>query len=252
MTTSNVGRILRSALVGMANLVAVKAVVSSQDLADYPYFAQLMQEAGEGLDWQSHKATSTDGYITTLWRITGANGERRDAPLGPVLLTHGMYSDGSGWMERTDGALSAFPVQLHNMGYDVWISNARGTESSLGHTLLDWTTQPEYFDYCFEEMANDVSAQVDTILAAREGETCAQVQVVTHSTGSSPALLAAIKDLTMQEKMARLVTFAPCYFVNMDVIEVNLREPQSAQYFFTLLRDTGITTMFGPKFSLEV
>ena len=146
-----------------------------------------------------------------------------------------MYSDGTGWMERTDTVAAAFPVQLHNLGYDVWIANSRGTETSLGHTLYDWNTQPEYFDYCFDEMGNDVVAQIDTIIAARVGETCSPVQLVTHSSGSSAAIIAAIKDASMQEKMARIVTMSPCYFMNMDAIEINLKEPASTAYFFDLL-----------------
>lgn len=108
---TSTSRILQSALLGLANLHAIQAVVSNDDLVAYPYFAQLMQTAGGGLDWQSHKATSSDGYITNMWRITGDNSvAARDAPLGPVLLTHGMYSDGTGWMERTDEASLAFPA----------------------------------------------------------------------------------------------------------------------------------------------
>ena len=132
-------RILKAALAAIANLEAVRAVVSQADLTDYPEFAALMMTAGEGLDWKSYKVTSDDGYITTLWRITGDNNVRtRDAPRGPVLLQHGIYSDGCGWLERSDASSAAFPTKLHHLGYDVWIANNRGTTASQGHTTLNW------------------------------------------------------------------------------------------------------------------
>ena len=107
-------RLLKAALLAIANLDAIRAANSAADIAEFPYFADLMLTAGEGLDWMSYKATSADGYITTLWRITGANSvSNRDAPRGPILLQHGMYSDGTAWMERTDSTSAAFPIKLH-------------------------------------------------------------------------------------------------------------------------------------------
>jgi len=101
----------------------------------------------------AYKATSANGYITTLWRITGVNSAAlRDAPRGPILLQHGMYSDGTAWMERTDSTSAAFPIRLHQLGYDVWIANSRGTDYSLGHTTLNWEANPEYFNYGFQDI----------------------------------------------------------------------------------------------------
>ena len=128
-------RLLQAALAAIANFEAVKAVVSMQDQLEFPEFAAIMQStAGNNLDWKSYKATSEDGYITSLLRITGQNvsGSQtlREATRGPILLQHGMYGDCNSWMERSDSSSAAMPVKLYEMGFDVWIACARGTSYS--------------------------------------------------------------------------------------------------------------------------
>ena len=66
---------------------------------------------------------------------------------GPVLFKHGARSDGYVWLlgifeAVASGALpSPFPLSLpeiyFNEGYDVWISNARGSKYSRTHTQFD-------------------------------------------------------------------------------------------------------------------
>ena len=126
MTSSTATRLLKSALLALANIDAIKAAVSSEDLAEYPEFANLMATSGGGLDWKSYKVTGADGYITTLWNITGDNRNPPESPRGPILLQHGWWSDGTGWMARSDATSNAFPTKLHELGFDVWISNNRG------------------------------------------------------------------------------------------------------------------------------
>ena len=48
------------------------------------------------------------------------------------------------------------------------------------------------------------------------------------------------------------MTLAPCYFVDMDAIEINLKEPQSQVFLFDLLKTNNITTIFGAKFAIDV
>jgi len=148
--------ILKAALVALTNLTIAQASHNSRnDSALYPDFAALMQTAGDDLDWKAFEATSDDGYITTLWRITGTNGARspRESPRGPILLQHGIWSDAQSWMERSDSTSAALPVKLFNLGFDVWIANGRGTTYSSGHTTLNAEIDNDYYDYCFVEQA---------------------------------------------------------------------------------------------------
>ena len=55
----------------------------------------------------------------------------------PLLLVHGLNTDGLIWFERNDPFKTALPMQLFDAGYDVYIANLRGTEGSRGHDTLD-------------------------------------------------------------------------------------------------------------------
>ena len=50
-------------------------------------------------------------------------------------------------------------------GYDVWMSNNRGTRYSLGHKTLNAETEPEYWDFSFDsEGKYDNKANINKIL----------------------------------------------------------------------------------------
>ena len=93
---------------------------------------------------------------------------------------------------------------------------------------------------------------MDAIIAARVGESCSKVSVVSHSTGASMAISGASLNPMIDEKVSRIVTLAPCYYLDLNAVEINLNDPQSQVYFFNLLRDNNITTFFGDKFAEDV
>jgi len=50
-------------------------------------------------------------------------------------------------------------------GFDVWVSNSRGSSYSRLHKFLDPDHDPEYWDFCFHEMAEyDTKAIIELIL----------------------------------------------------------------------------------------
>ena len=113
MINSNiVSKMLKAGLAAATFIEACEAVISEEDKLAYPEFAAAMEIAGNNLDWKSYKATSSDGYILTLWRITVDNASIPNALRGPVFLEHGFYSDGLSWMERDDLTSAAYPVKL--------------------------------------------------------------------------------------------------------------------------------------------
>ena len=156
-------------------------------------------------------------------------------------------------MARSDASSNAFPTKLHELGFDVWISNARGTNGSMGHVTKDWTIDNTYFDYCFvDEANNDLPAQIDTIMAARAGQPCSKVTLLTHSTGANTALYSTCENPIMQEKVSRIVNLAPCFFLNTSYLELRLEDPPSYSFFTDLFESYGIKTLFGPKFAADV
>ncbi|KAF2284866.1 hypothetical protein GH714_031419 [Hevea brasiliensis] len=78
----------------------------------------------------------------------GRSGKSADKP--PVLLQHGLLSDGSTWLFNSPDESLAFI--LADNGYDVWIANTRGTRFSRGHTSLS-PDESAYWDWSWDELA---------------------------------------------------------------------------------------------------
>jgi pimeloyl-ACP methyl ester carboxylesterase len=135
---------------------------------------------------------------------------------GPVLLHHGMRSDGLAWFAtNTPTATPTFlPQTLFDAGYDVWILNGRGTLHSREHEYLDPDADDEYWDFASDELGlEDVPAFINEILETRKAEgSCKKVSIVTHSKGATNALLALNEfPTTASERVQTLVNHAPCF-----------------------------------------
>ncbi len=62
-----------------------------------------MQDAGMYLQWKSYPVTTGSGYNLTLFNLTANElGEAFEALNGPLLLTHGVFSDSVDWLTRND------------------------------------------------------------------------------------------------------------------------------------------------------
>ena len=60
---------------------------------------------------------------------------------------------------------AAAPIQLTDLGYDLYLGNNRGTEYSLGH---EWIASPGqnpqvYWNFSYEEFALDVLANTEAM-----------------------------------------------------------------------------------------
>ncbi|KAL6587396.1 hypothetical protein OROMI_000374 [Orobanche minor] len=88
-----------------------------------------------GYKCQEFEVTTDDGYILSVQRIpegrTGGGGPNRQ----PVLLQHGVLVDGMTWLLNSPE--QSLAMILADNGFDVWISNNRGTRFSRRHLNLD-------------------------------------------------------------------------------------------------------------------
>lgn len=108
-----------------------------------------------------------DGYMLNLHRIpcgrAGCDGKRQ-----PVFLQHGILASSADWV--LSGPEKALGFILADLGYDVWLGNARGNTYSRHHISMS-TNDKKYWDFSFHEMAiYDIPAEIDFIYSHRKSK----------------------------------------------------------------------------------
>jgi len=96
-----------------------------------------------GYPVEVHTATTTDGYLLTMFRIP-----RPGAPV--VFLQHGLLDSCFTFVNNFEEQSVSF--LLYDHGYDVWIGNNRGNKWGKAHSDLD-TSSDEFWDFSWDEMA---------------------------------------------------------------------------------------------------
>jgi len=116
-----------------------------------------------GYAFEEHKITTPDGYILTAFRVPGKLGEPVVAGKQPVFLQHGLIDDGGTWF--FNDKLLDLSLELSDRGYDIWVTNSRGTAFSNTHTKYT-VKDPEFWDFSFHEMGQyDVPSNLEYILS---------------------------------------------------------------------------------------
>ncbi|KAK4397827.1 Triacylglycerol lipase 2 [Sesamum angolense] len=126
-----------------------------------------------------HNVTTGDGYILSLQNIPfGQSGNAAAGTRPPVLLHHGVLTDGVTWLLSPPE--QSLALVLADNGFDVWVVNARGTRYSLGHTSLS-SNDPAFWDWSWEELAAyDLPATFQYIY----DQTSQKLHYVGHSMGT--------------------------------------------------------------------
>ena len=110
----------------LLSLTASLVAASHDD--EYTRFAVLMRALG--YTWEPLEVHTEDGYILTTFHVTGnVNSGPFEPTMPPVLINHGDYDDGTGWLTANSSYARQHPfhLQLADAGYDVFIANNRGT-----------------------------------------------------------------------------------------------------------------------------
>ncbi|CAI2370826.1 unnamed protein product [Moneuplotes crassus] len=165
-----------------------------------------------GLGSEKHFVTTEDGYILQLFRVTSGESQS-ECP--PVYFQHGSQSSAMDWVANKE---KSSPFILAKNGYDVWVANARGCAYSQFHKYLDPNEDPEYWDFCFEDMAKYDTKAVIEYIRKNNDHKSHKVSYIGHSQGSAMILIALSEDLKWyQDKLSIAIACAPA--TRMDAIK---------------------------------
>ncbi|KAL7145944.1 hypothetical protein ABFS83_06G008100 [Erythranthe nasuta] len=154
-----------------------------------------------GYKCQEFQVTTDDGYILSVQRIPeGRTRVRRGHKRPPVLLQHGILVDGMTWMLNTPQ--QSLATVLADNGFDVWISNTRGTRFSRRHLTLD-PTDPEYWNWTWDEL---VTHELPSIIGFVFKQTGHKIHYVGHSMGTLIALASLSNRKLHKVKSAALLS----------------------------------------------
>lgn len=146
--------------------------------------------------------TTEDNYVLGIHRL------KQDNPKKVVLIQHGLLSSSVDWV--LIGRNKSLALILHDMGYDVWLGNARGNAYSRSH--LNFSTDSKaYWDFSWHEIGYyDLRAVVDTILEITQVQ---RLDYIGHSQGLTTFLLMTALRPEYQKYFRTIIGLSPIAFL---------------------------------------
>lgn len=185
---------------------------STEDRIKYERWNNVMDL--QGYTWEPYEVETDDGWLLTLFRITGrvnedANHDHKNRT--PVLVTHGMAMSAVHWAEKQEEpGHTVWPLKLVDRGYDVWMATNRGaTYSDYNKNDGQWPDE-ERWDFSFAEMGMfDQPAFIDKILEVT-GEP--KITYIGYSAGTTQMLYALGSGDWLNDKLRDVILVAPSLF----------------------------------------
>ncbi|KAJ8949875.1 hypothetical protein NQ318_010509, partial [Aromia moschata] len=173
------------------------------------YFSKKIIE-GFGYPAQTHRIVTVDGYILKLHRIPkGLKRVRRRR--SPVLLMHGLTFSSADFINLDPNRSLGYI--LADMGYDVWMGNARGNSYSNRHVFLDPNTDPKkFYDFSWHEIGTiDLPTKIDYILNVTKQE---RLYYIGHSQGCTIFYVMASTKPEYNDKIRLASMMGPAGYVS--------------------------------------
>ncbi|EAL73071.1 hypothetical protein DDB_G0268964 [Dictyostelium discoideum AX4] len=167
--------------------------------------SQFIQKHGYPVE--NHFATTKDGYIISLQRIPNGkkiinNNKKLKAS---VILQHGLEDIGTTWVIQENDYQSLGFI-LADEGYDVWISNVRGTRYSNKHLKYN-VNDVEYWNFTFDEMSEfDLPCVVDYVINVTGND---KVNYIGHSQGTTMGFIGFKEGSELTKKINTFFALAP-------------------------------------------
>ncbi|RAK94414.1 ab-hydrolase associated lipase [Aspergillus costaricaensis CBS 115574] len=194
-------------------------------VCDVAYYARRV-----GLDVETFKVQTEDGFILTLWHArrprgphvftgqTNPEASRRAPAKYPVLLMHGLLQSAGAFCANDDDSLAFF---LCKSGYDVWLGNNR-CGMVPEHTTL-FQSDPRMWAWNIQQMGVlDLPALVSRVLFETGFE---KLGLVGHSQGTAETFIALAKDQRPElgERISVFCALAPAVYAGPLVERVFFR-----------------------------
>ena len=116
--------------------------------------------------------------------------------------------------------------KLAEMGHDIYLGNARGTEYSMGHELYDYnekSTEKYYWDFSYQNLADDVLANLREM--HKHSGSKGWYFGSSQGTASMQVALAKYED-ELADYLHRAILMAPCVYLTLgpDTDEIDTSE----------------------------
>lgn len=157
---------------------------------------------------------TSDGYILKMHRIPSSPKSTKVDVRRPVFLMHGLLDSADCWVLM--GPNSSLAYLLADLGYDVWMGNARGNRYSRSHTRWnpdgDRRNRREFWNFSWNEIGLiDVPAMIDYVLA--NNTNFKQVHYIGHSQGTTAFFVMAAERPEYNAKILMMNALAPVSFM---------------------------------------
>lgn len=163
-------------------LALLLVTVSSADYQVNPEVTDLFvaYSVYHGYRAESHVVETADGYLLTLFRITGFLNETIGTQKPVAFLQHGLLDNCDTWIVNDPNLAPGF--LMVNAGFDVWFGNSRGSKYSLAHVNMT-TKDAAFWAFSWQEMGQyDIPAEIDYVLETTGAQT---LTYIGHSQGTT-------------------------------------------------------------------
>ncbi|KAE9014493.1 hypothetical protein PF011_g8030 [Phytophthora fragariae] len=162
-----------------------------------------------GYSVETHKVTTADDYILTMYRLPKTYAESQTGAKAAVkkpvvLLQHGLLDSSFTFVCNFRNQSLAF--LLADAGYDVWLGNNRGTTWPREH-LTYTDDDDEFWEFSWEDMGKyDLPAEINYVLNKTRRST---LSYVGHSEGTTQAFVGFSTDQELAKKVSYFAALAP-------------------------------------------
>lgn len=161
-------------------ICGILVLVSCDDIAEDASLNTIGLIRKYGYNAEDHRVVTSDEYVLGVHRIAGG-------PLSPpargkpvAFLQHGMLSSSADYVLM--GPQVSLGYMLSDLGYDVWMGNARGNRYSNTHLTKDNATE-DYWDFSWHEVGiYDLPAMIDYVLRETGQQ---RLHYIGHSQGTT-------------------------------------------------------------------